>query len=127
MMDISLKNKKLRTIFEEKEIKVILNKRANRIMNRIVISQVLLLFTTAGITSLLYITGLSNIMLSYWYFFIFVLPFIFIALAIIKRKISTNSQNWLIILISIIIIWCSITFIIGIFFDTWLGFGKTFW
>ena len=45
MMDISLTNGIQRTIFEEKEIKIILNKRANRGMNRIALSQFVFLLT----------------------------------------------------------------------------------
>ena len=61
-------------------------KRVYFISNRVVLSQVILLFLTALITSAIILADLAMVILPFWYIYLIIIPIVLIILTYIKRK-----------------------------------------
>ena len=101
-------------------------KRVYFISNRVVLSQVMLLFLTAVITSAIILADLAMVILPFWYIYLLIIPIALIILTYIKRKWMYFHGNWIMVPIILGITWLSFTIYIGVAIDYNLGIGKTF-
>ena len=101
-------------------------KRVYFISNRVVLSQVVLLFLTAVITSAIILADLAMVILPFWYIYLLIIPIALIILTYIKRKWMYFHGNWIMVPIILGITWLSFTIYIGVAIDYNLGIGKTF-
>ena len=96
------------------------------ISNRVVLSQVVLLFLTAVITSAIILADLEMTILPFWYIYLLIIPIALIILTYIKRKWMYFHGNWMMVPFILGLIWLSFTIYIGVAIDYNLGIGKTF-
>ncbi len=96
------------------------------ISNRVVLSQVVLLFLTAVITSAIILADLAMIVIPFWYIYLIIIPIALIILTYIKRKWMYFHGNWMMVPFILGLIWLSFTVYIGVAIDYNLGIGKTF-
>ena len=96
------------------------------ISNRVVLSQVVLLFLTAVITSALILADLAMVIIPFWYIYLLIIPIALIILTYIKRKWIYFHGNLIIVPFILGLTWLSFTIYIGVAIDYNLGIGKTF-
>ena len=96
------------------------------ISNRVVLSQVVLLFLTAIITSVIILADLAMVILPFWYIYLLIIPIALIILTYIKRKWIHFHGNWIMVPFILGLTWLSFTIYIGVAIDYNLGIGKTF-
>jgi len=101
-------------------------KRVYFISNRVVLSQVMLLFLTAVTTSAIILADLAMVFLPFWYIYLLIIPIALIILTYIKRKWIYFHGNWIMVPFILGLIWLSFTLYIGVAIDYNLGIGKTF-
>ena len=101
-------------------------KRVYFISNRVVLSQVVLLFLTAVITSAIILVDLASIILPFWYIYLLIIPVTLVILTFIKRKWMYFQGKWIMVPFILGLIWLSFTVYIGVAIDYNLGIGKTF-
>ncbi|MCK4286740.1 MAG: hypothetical protein KAX18_11085 [Candidatus Lokiarchaeota archaeon] len=101
-------------------------KRVYFISNRVVLSQVVLLFLTAIITSVIILADLAMVILPFWYIYLLIIPIALIILTYIKRKWIHFHGNWIMVPFILGLTWLSFTIYIGVAIDYNLGIGKTF-
>jgi len=101
-------------------------KRVYFISNRVVLSQVVLLFLTAVITSAIILADLAMVILPFWYIYLIIIPIAIIILTYIKRKWMHFHGNWMMVSFILGLTWLIITVYIGVAIDYNLGIGKTF-
>jgi len=101
-------------------------KRVYFISNRVVLSQVMLLFLTSVITSASILADLAMVFLPFWYIYLLIIPIALIILTYIKRKWIYFHGNWIMVPFILGLIWLSFTLYIGVAIDYNLGIGKTF-
>lgn len=99
--------------------------RRNFVANRVVYSQLILLFLTNLFTFLIILLRLTEYFIQFWYIYIFIIPVISVALGYIKRRAFYFKYHWLFTLAPLVIPWLSITIYVGVVIDYFLGFGKT--
>jgi len=96
------------------------------ISNRVVLSQMVLLFLTAVITSAIILADLAMVILPFWYIYLLIIPIALIILTYIKRKWMYFHGNWIMVSSILGLIWLIFTIYIGVAIDYNLGLGKTF-
>ena len=96
------------------------------ISNRVVLSQVVLLFLTAVITSALILADLAMVILPFWYIYLLIIPIALIILTYIKRKWIYFHGNLIMVPFILGLTWLSFTIYIGVAVDYNLGIGKSF-
>ncbi|MFX1477849.1 MAG: hypothetical protein ACFFCI_06930 [Promethearchaeota archaeon] len=106
-------------------MKDLIVKRRNFIANRVVISQLMLIFLTNLFTSLIILLGIEEAFIPIWYLYLLIIPITSVIFGFIKRKKFYFECHWIITLIPILVPWLSITVFIGVVVDYFLGLGKT--
>ncbi|MHA1235912.1 MAG: hypothetical protein ACTSQL_12630 [Promethearchaeota archaeon] len=104
----------------------LLIKRVYFISNRVVLSQVVLLFLTAIITSAIILADLAMVIIPFWYIYLLIIPIALIILTYIKRKWMYFHGNLIMVPFILGLTWFSFTIYIGVAVDYNLGIGKTF-
>ena len=96
------------------------------ISNHVVLSQLVLLFLTAVITSAIILADLAMVIIPFWYIYLLIIPIALIILTYIKRKWIYFHGNLIMEPFILGLIWLSFTIYIGVAIDYNLGIGKTF-
>lgn len=103
------------------------DKRCFFIGDRVAISQVGFLII-AGILPIIFVKlNLFRFIYPFWYVFLLIVPTIVIITFVRIRQKLYITYHWTVVLIPLLIVWCSFTIYIGVWVDTLFGLGKTFW
>lgn len=98
-----------------------LDKRTYFVSDRVVFSQIMCLFVTGLIVSLIEILGIEEILLPFWFIYCLIIPLVLIVVLIVIREKLYLDHHWLFSFLFHLHIWLSFTVYLGVLVDFFIG------